>query len=72
MTTDFKAQIVTQSHVNASAHQVLLSLRLGTDEGNPVFKAKDVYNQRPYQRCKELGPFSPVQALMQRLNNKKG
>ncbi len=72
MTTDVKTQIVTQSQLNTSAHEILSSLRLGMDEENPIYKAKDIYNQRAYQRCKELGPLSPVEAFMQRLNNKKG
>lgn len=64
MTTDIKTQIVTQSQVNTSALQILSSLCLGMDEENPIYKAKDIYNQRTYQRRKELGLLSPVQALM--------
>lgn len=72
MTDDIKLKIVTQTQVDASARQILSSIRLGTDEENPLYKAKDIYHQRYYHRCKELGPFSPVQALMYKLNEKKG
>lgn len=68
MTTDVKTQIVSQSQVDAPARQIFC---LGMDEENPIYKTKDIYNQRAYQRRKELGPLSPVQALMQRLNKKK-
>ena len=72
MTDDIKLKIVTQTQVDASVQQILSSTRLGTDEENPLYKVKDIYNQRYYHRCKELGPFSPVQALMFKLNEKKG
>ena len=72
MTDDIKLKIVTQTQVDGSARQILSSIRLGTDEENPFYKAKDIYNQHYYHRCKELGLFSPVQALMYKLNEKKG
>lgn len=60
ITDDIKLKIDTQTQVDASAWQILSSIRLGTDEENPLYKAKDIYNQCYYHRCKELGPFSPV------------
>ena len=42
--------IVSQTQVNSSARQILATLRLGTDEENPLFKPKEIYNQCAYQR----------------------
>ncbi len=63
--------IVSQTQVNSLARQILATLRLRTDEENPLFKPKDIYNQRAYQRQAQLGHYSPVQALMMALNKQK-
>ncbi len=71
MTDNAKMTIVSQTQVNSSARQILATLWLGTDEENPLFKPKDIYNQRGYQRRAQLGPYSPVQPLMMALNKQK-
>ena len=58
MTDNAKITIVSQTQVNSSARQILATLWLGTDEENLLFKPKDIYNQRPYQRQVQLGPYS--------------
>ena len=50
MTDNVKMTIVSQTQVNSSARQILAPLRLGIDEENQLFKPKDIYNQRAYQR----------------------
>ena len=50
ITENDKMTIVSQTQVNSLAQQILATLRLGTDEENPLFKPKDIYNQRAYQR----------------------
>ena len=71
MTDDIKLKIVTQTQVDASARQNLLSIYLGTDKKNHLYKAKDIYNQCYYYQYKKLGLFSLVQALIFKLNEKK-
>ena len=60
MTNNAKMTILSQTQVNSSARQILTTLRLGTDEENPLFKPKDIYNQRAYQHQAQLGTYSPV------------
>ena len=48
MTDNAKMTIVSQTQVNSSAQQILANLRLGIDEENPLFKPKDIFNQRAY------------------------
>ncbi len=50
MADNAKMSIVSQTQVNSSAQQILATLRLGTDEENPLFKPKDIYHQRAYHR----------------------
>ncbi len=71
MTDNAKITIVSQTQVNSLARQILATIRLGTDEENPLFKPKDIYNERAYQCQAQLGPYSLVQAMMMALNKRK-
>lgn len=44
MTDNAKMIIVSQTQVNSLAGQFLAIFRLGTDEKNPLFNPKNIYN----------------------------
>ena len=69
-TDKVKELIVSQTCVGASSKQVIAAIGIGTDEENLLVKPKDVYNERAAQRQKQLGPFTPVQALMVELHKR--
>lgn len=50
MTDNAKMTIIIQTQVNSSTQQILAIFWLETDKKNLLFKPKDIYNQRAYQR----------------------
>lgn len=69
-TDKVKELIVSQIGVRASSKQVIAAIWTGTDEKNSLVKQKDIYNERAAQRQKQLGLFTPVQALMVELHKR--
>ena len=67
---EVKKLIVSQTRIGASSKQVIAAIRSGTDEENLLVKPKDVHNECATQRQKQLGLFTPVQALMVKLHKK--
>ena len=70
MTDEIKNTIVVQTRINSSTKHILSAIRLDTEEENPVFKARDIYNHRAAKRLEELGPYSPLQAFMVELSQR--
>ena len=56
--------IINQSRTGSKPSKVLISLRLGIDEENPLLKASDIYNIKAKERAEVLGTLTPVQALL--------
>lgn len=70
LTDEIKNTVAVHSRINSTAKQILKAIHLDTDEKNPLFKARDVYNQRAVMRYNQLGAYNPVQALMMELNQR--
>lgn len=62
--------IKRQSRINIAPAKIITSLRLDTDEENPMFKPQDIYNAKTDLKRRQLGSFTPVQALMHQLDRK--
>lgn len=67
MTVDVRKEIAQQVRVGVSSNQILTTLRLDTDQENPLFKRSDIYNVKSHIRSLALGTYTPVQALLEHL-----
>ena len=68
MTEEIKNDISRQLTVQTAPSKILSTLRIDTDNNNPLFKPRDIYNIKAQLRRDTLGPLTPVQALMQELD----
>lgn len=68
MTSEIKEQIAHQTKTE-TPQQILTTLRMNENEEDPVFKAKDIYNQRQSIRHESMGNLTPTQALLKELGN---
>lgn len=60
--------IKNQSRVDIAPAKIITTLRLDTDEENPMLKPQDIYNAKAAIKRRALGGFTPVQALMHQLD----
>ena len=67
MTAEMLETIKQQSKAQATPSQILTSMRLQDKEC--ILKKKDIYNAKQSIRRKALGPLSPIQYLLEALND---
>lgn len=67
MTSAAHQEIAHQHRIDSSSNLILTELRLDADEATPIFKRSDIYNAKSRIKRQILGPWTPVQALMQEL-----
>ncbi len=60
-------QIANHAKTGAPPQQTLTHLRLGQSSENPLFKNRDIYNERQRIRERNLDGLTPIQALMRTL-----
>ena len=78
MIKNVKSEITRDLKVNVKLFQILSSLRIpdpmaATSENsyvNFMFRVQDIYNLKAEMRRQFLGPLTPIQALLNELNDK--
>lgn len=72
-TPAIKSEVERATKVNIKPVAIVESQRLGQGEGfddnEPTYKTKDIYNVKAEIRRKNLGTLSPIQPLMQKLDD---
>lgn len=68
LTEEVVEVIKNQSRVDIAPAKTITTLRLDTDEENPMFKSQDIYNAKAEIKRQALGGFTPIQTLMHQLD----
>ena len=71
LTQEVQDTIVNDTRTGSRPSQILSSLRLDTDEEDPIYKPSDIYNVKSQTRIKTLGSMTPTQALMRQLHDRE-
>lgn len=69
MTSDLRSEIARQLATQVAPSQILSSLRVNDPTAqSAMVTQRDIYNIGAQQRREKLGPFTPIQALIQEFN----
>ena len=72
LTAEMKSDVLKQLIVQTAQAKILSTLWIDSENLNaainPMIKPRDIYNLKAQLRRKDLGPLTPIQALMRELD----
>jgi hypothetical protein len=68
LTKEVKQQIALQTLTKTASQQIVINLRLNTNEKDSQLKMKDLYNYKQFVRSQALNNLIATQSLMQELS----